>query len=264
MAQPIIRWAGSKRQLLGRLEKFWPEGSRRYVEPFCGSACLFFHIEPATAVLGDLNAQLITTYRALKHDASLVCECLRRLPTGKSAFYQIRARASEAESDSQIAARFLYLNRYCFNGIYRTNLKGEFNVPYGPQERGGQIDVEAIKTGARLLHRATLVSGDFEEVLERVVPGDFVYLDPPYAVRSRRIFTEYSPSPFGVRDLARLASWLRQLDRRGAAFVMSYADCREARQLFADWSPQRVRTRRHIAGFAGARRNAFELIASNL
>lgn len=262
--QTIIRWAGSKRQLLHRLEKFWQKDSRRYIEPFCGSACLFFHLEPASAVLGDLNWQLITTYRALKHDASLVCECLQRLPIGKSAFYRIRANGSDNESDPQIAARFLYLNRYCFNGIYRTNLSGKFNVPYGPQQRGGHIDVDAIKAKARLLTRATLVAGDFQRVLERVEKGDFVYLDPPFAVRSRRVFTEYSPSPFNIRDLGRLAIYLQELHRRGAAFVVSYADCKEARELFAGWSLKRVRTRRHIAGFAAARRHAFELIATNV
>ncbi len=225
---------------------------------------MFFDLEPERALLGDLNNDLITTYRALKRDAALVCECLRRLPTGSNAYYRIRAFDPEPLSEPERAARFIYLNRNCFNGIYRTNQKGQFNVPYGPPRSMAKFDYERIMIASTMLRRATLLKNDFEVTLQRVQSGDFVYLDPPYAVAHRRIFAEYHPETFGTKDLIRLTSSLKEIDRRGAIFVISYADSREARELLRPWSPKRVRTRRHVAGFVGHRRHAYEIIASNL
>jgi DNA adenine methylase len=261
---PIIRWAGSKRQLLGKLREFWPSDAERYIEPFCGSACLFFDIEPRSAILGDLNTELISTYRALRHDPSLIWECLRRLPTGRQAYYRIRSIEVDSLSDAELAARFLYLNRYCFNGIFRTNLQGRFNVPYGPPRVDNGFDFPTIAKAAALLKRASLVNGDFEDTLKRVECGDFVYLDPPFAVSQRRVFSEYHPASFGLADLSRLSCCLNKLDRRGAKFVVSYADSKEARQLLRTWRCMRVRTYRHIAGFARHRKSAYELMATNI
>ena len=262
--QPLIRWAGSKRQLLPKLRAYWPKTAKRYIEPFCGSACLFFDIEPKEAVLGDLNTELIATYRALKADPSLVCECLRRLNKGANAYYRTRAVDPSGLSDSEMAARFIYLNRFCFNGIFRTNRLGKFNVPYGPPRSGAGFDFDKIHSAAHLLRRSTLIAGDFEKTLQHVERDDFVYIDPPYAVANRRIFSQYHEAPFGVPDLERLGSRLETIDKVGAHFVISYADSREARSLLANWKPRRVRTQRHIAGFAGDRRYAFEIIATNI
>jgi DNA adenine methylase len=263
---PIVRWAGSKRQLLHKLRRYWLNSDARYVEPFCGSACLFFDLEPASAVLGDLNSELIATYRAVRDNAGLVVECMRRLRLGEASYYKIRAIDPILLSEAETAARFLYLNRNCFNGIYRTNQSGRFNVPYAaPKSKSKRrIDVEHIASAARLLDRATLVNGDFESTLERVERGDFVYIDPPYAVADRRIFAEYQADTFCTADLERLESCLEHIDRKGAVFVLSYADSREARRTFARWQPKRVRAKRHIAGFAAKRRTAIEIIASNL
>jgi DNA adenine methylase len=260
--KPIIRWAGSKRKLLPELERYWSGESKRYVEPFCGSSCLFFHLEPEAAILGDLNADLIKAYKALQQDPFAVCRRLQRLPRGESAFYAIRAQRPKAIND--IAARFLFLNRYCFNGIYRTNLNGDFNVPYASDSGATDFDYKFIREAAALLRRALLVSGDFAKTLSLVEEGDFVFLDPPYAVAARRIFREYAAKPFETDDIGRLAEWLDEINRRKATFVICYADSREARSLLKNWSPRRIRARRHIAGFASDRRHAFELIASNL
>lgn len=261
---PIIRWAGSKRQLLHRLRRYWRCEHIRYVEPFCGSACLFFDLEPTSAILGDLNSELIATYRAVRANAGLVIECLRRLRLGETSFYKIRDLDPLTLSDAETAARFLYLNRNCFNGIYRTNQKGQFNVPYGPPKSKRVIDVDHIVAAARLLERALLIDGDFEATLDRVEAGDFVFIDPPYAVADRRIFADYHPDTFSIADIARLEDCLERIDRKGAIFVLSYADSREARRSFAQWKPRRVQTRRHIAGFSDKRRTAVEIIASNL
>lgn len=260
----ILRWAGSKRQLLPKLQQYWPAGRTRYIEPFCGSACLFFAVEPEAAVLGDLNGELIQAYRTLRRNTESVLTEFKRLPRGRRNYYSIRAQDPNALSRVQRAARFFYLNRYCFNGIYRTNSKGAFNVPYGPQKKDGALKSDAIKQAAQALTSATLISGDFSETLRHARAGDFVYLDPPYAVRKRRVFREYHPSSFSVHDLARLTWWLRQLDRRGAQFVVSYADCIDARNAFAPWDSRRVKARRHVAGFAGNRRCAYELVVTNI
>lgn len=262
--KPIIRWAGSKRQILSSLKSYYPVEKPRYIEPFCGSGALFFRIEPHAAVLGDLNAELIGSLRAIQVNPGVVLECLHRLPTGKRAYYSVRAVNPNGLSDNELAARFLYLNHYCFNGLFRTNLQGRFNVPYGPPKSGRPIDAAVVLEGSKLLQQATLLDGDFEDTLAHARAGDFVYLDPPYVVRARRVFSEYLPHSFCQDDLGRLAKSLDDLDRIGAFFVVSYADSAEARSLFAKWSYRRIGVRRHIAGFAGARRTNYELIATNL
>lgn len=259
----FLRWAGSKRQLLRSLRGHWPGNGSRYIEPFAGSACLFFHLEPEEAILGDLNDELICTLRAVQRDVGLVLQCLRRLPKGKSGYYAVRAMNARLLSDSELAARLIYLNHYCFNGLYRTNREGGFNVPYGPPKSGAGVDEELVINASRVLGNAKIISGDFENTTARARAGDFIYLDPPFIVRTRRLFSEYIPGSFSRSDLDRLALCLRTLDDKGATFLVSYADSPEARKLLAPWSKRRLWTRRNIAGFVGNRRGAYELIATN-
>ena len=260
-----IRWAGSKKALLPALKRHWDHNpDARYIEPFCGSACLFFALEPREAILSDLNWELITTYRAIRSNSSRVIECIKRYPTTESHYYAQRQVDPASLSDVEIAARFLFLNKFCFNGIYRTNLAGKFNVPYGkPKQAHVVFDFDTIIQTAALLKNTDLLHGDFELVLAQARADDFVYLDPPYAVAKRRVFSEYQAQGFSERDLDRLRASLVDLDRRGVHFVLSYADSAEGRQLAADWSYRRVRTRRNVAGFAGSSRHAFEVMASN-
>jgi DNA adenine methylase len=261
--EPIFRWAGSKRQLLGKLHDRFANMGGKYLEPFCGSACLFFEIEPQSAVLGDLNADLIQAYRVVRSDPSLVIECLNRLPKGKRSYYQIRGLNPLSLSSGERAARFLYLNHYCFNGLYRTDLRGHFNVPFSHSQRQKPIKCETVFRSAAVLGNATLLHGDFEHTLDLATAGDFVYLDPPYVTTSRRVFGDYCKDSFGTKDLGRLVTCLNDLDRRGVNFVLSYAYLGEARRLFSKWNVVLVKTRRNIAGFAGARKQAVEILASN-
>ena len=161
------------------------------------------------------------------------------------------------------ALRFLYLNRNCFNGIYRTNNEGLFNVPmgYGAGEYFSNADLLQC---SRLLQNATLLAGDFATTLERVKKDDFVYLDPPYAVTSRRIFREYGKKTFDTSDIPRMAEGIKEIVKRGADFLVSYADCTEARTLAASWQAVRLPIRRHVAGFAGSRKKAYEWLITNL
>ncbi len=263
MASPFLRWAGSKREHVSFLRQYWcADKHKRYIEPFAGSAALFFAVAPRRAVLGDLNGELIQTYRALRRDPEAVHRKLTRFAKGKEAYY--RLRALHRDDATWLAARFIYLNRFCFNGLYRTNFRGEFNVPYGAPKNDHLPDLNHLQVCAQLLSRARLVHADFRHPLMTIERGDFVYMDPPYAVSSRRVFVEYGKEPFSTNDLIELATWLEEIDRRGASFVLSYADSHEARSLFGGWKRRRFAVRRNVAGFSGARRNHYELFASNI
>lgn len=259
----IIRWAGSKRLLLPELLRYSCRPKSRYIEPFAGSACLFFALEPPRAFLSDLNRDLIGTYREIRRDAGLVLEAFGRFPRGRDAYYHIRQIDPCSLAPSEAAARFLYLNRYCFNGIYRTNSQGHFNVPYGPPKKPLRLFNERVRQAAHQLRNVELFQGDFSEVLQTVSAGDFVYLDPPYVMEERRVFSQYLPGSFSRSDLNRLSNCLVDIDRRGGIFLVSYENSPEARQLASGWASRTVRVRRNIAGFSGARRAAEELIISN-
>ena len=260
----ILRWAGSKRQLLSQLRQYWPGANTRYIEPFAGSACLFFALEPVDAVLGDTNQGLIRCYRAIRSNVERVLECVRRLPPGKAAYYRIRAIDPADLAEAEQAARFIYLNRFCFNGIYRTNNAGRFNVPYGAKTPRRTADEDLLRSAARLLQRAQFVASDFSQTLAQALAGDFVYIDPPYRVASRRVFSEYQAKQFAQEDLDRLSASLDALDERKVGFVVSYADCIEGRRLLGRWNWRRVRVRRNVAGFSGHRKYSYELLGTNM
>jgi DNA adenine methylase len=264
-AGPFLRWAGSKRRLLPKLLPYWREDAKRYFEPFVGSAALFFALRPKVALLSDINPELMATYRTVRSRSQQVAAALQVSPRTKASYLRLRRTKPDGLSSVARAVRFVFLNRYCFNGLYRTNAAGTFNVPYAPTATGSLPTSGQLSRVAATLRRAELLCGDFEALLTaEVEKGDFVYLDPPFAVANRRVFRQYGPQVFGTRDLERLAGLLDLLDRRGATFVVSYAYCREALTYFDGWTHRRVLTQRNIAGFVGSRREAAELIISNV
>jgi DNA adenine methylase len=262
---PFLRWAGSKRRLLPILQTFWTKKHKRYIEPFAGSACLFFAIKPPKAILGDLNPELIATYIEVKYRIAAVLTELKTLPpANREAYKRLRVVDISTMTPSARAARFIYLNRFCFNGIYRTNLLGEFNVPYSGDRCGNVPKDDAFQKCSSRLRRARFMNGDFEDVLRHAVKGDLVYMDPPFAVRGRRIFREYDPSTFTHKDIARLRLWMERLDTAGIDFVVSYAESDEGDVLRRGFSCETVSVRRHIAGFAANRVLTNELLISNI
>lgn len=263
MARPLLRWAGSKRQLVPQLASYWSTDNARYVEPFAGSACLFFKLEPATAILGDINRELIDTYELVRSQPQDLSRALRTWKNEADEYYRLRALDPTALGEVQRAARFIYLNRFCFNGLYRTNRSGRFNVPYGGRKTGALPSLEQLLSTSNLLSSTELVAGDFSAVLGRVKAGDFVYLDPPFSVTGRRIFKEYDRATFGESDLARLRRALTTLDELGATFLLSYADSPEGSVLADGFSSKKIATRRNIAGFTGNRRDFNELLVTN-
>lgn len=261
--KPIFRWAGSKRKLLPVLLTYWGSGYDRYVEPFAGSACLFFSISPRRALLSDLNQDLISAYTTIANHPRAVYNRLCKMPRGKRSYYKLRAQSANELHELDRAARFIFLNRFCFNGLYRTNLSGLFNVPYSPSKTGDLATWEELFAASKILSKAKIVHGDFEDVLIGLGEGDFVYLDPPYAVERRRLFREYDPKSFTTNDIDRLAASLPLMDKRGVKFLVSYADCSASRKLAAHWQSKRVYTQRNISGFSKFRRLSAEVLISN-
>ena len=260
---PIFRWAGSKRKSLDSLAAFWEDRFGRYIEPFAGSACLFLKIKPEEAILSDLNTSLIETYQTIRSKPSMVAEALYALPRNSETYYVIRRKIKTTKEPIKRSAYFIYLNRNCFNGIYRTNRDGEFNVPYGSKQ--GQYprpcDFESI---ASLLTNTKLLAGDFGSTLRHLRRNDFVYLDPPYAATGVRTFVEYGKTAFGMDDLQRLARHLDRIDDRGAYFLVSYAECDAAKKIAKKWNSTTIAVRRQIAGFSAKRKMAGELLITNL
>lgn len=263
VVSPFLRWAGSKRQLIPTLLSYWRDDFHRYVEPFVGSACLFFAVAQETALLGDINAELIATLTAVRDDPGEVSKNLQSIPLGESSYYRLRATSPEGLSLVDRATRFIFLNRFCFNGLYRTNSKGQFNVPYSAQKTGQLPTCEHLVRAGEALGNAEIRCTDFEDLLQDVGEGDFVYLDPPYAVNDRRVFREYHPESFALSDLARLQRCLRRLDNNGAVFLVSYADSPIAHETLVGWHTQEVQVRRNIAGFSSSRKIAREVLYSN-
>lgn len=262
-AKPFLRWAGSKKQLIPIIYTYWRNHHKRYFEAFAGSASLFFHIQPKTAILSDINSELIKTYKQIKKNETKVLEKLRKLKIRKQDYYRIRELKPQQLDPAMRAARFIYLNRFCFNGLYRTNRKGEFNVPYGGEKSGSIPAEETFYKCHVALQNACLKTGDFEKVLDMTEHGDFVYLDPPYSNKKIRIFHEYDPSNFNWKDLYRLRLWQEEMTARGVEFLISYADCEEARILKDGYKIQKVEVKRNIAGFAKHRRVVTELLINN-
>lgn len=262
---PFLRWAGSKRRLIPRLLPYWKVGFTRYLEPFAGSSALFFAAKPDQAVLSDINGDLIEVLTSVGNQPEQVHSRLMQLEPSKTEFYRIRSQDPKSLDPLDRVARFVYLNRFCFNGLYRTNAAGYFNVPYAPTGTGGVPSLQLFLRCAGALRKATLHHGDFNDVVRAEVrEGDFVYLDPPYAVANRRIFRQYGPQTFGLEDVAKLRDLLTYIDSVGASFLLSYAECTEARSLGSIWHHKRVYTQRNIAGFQRHRRRAAEILITNI
>lgn len=259
---PIIRWAGSKRKLLPRLSQCVPVGFGKYVEPFAGSACLFFSLNPSAAVLGDFNSELMHAYSEISRDPTKVYELVCAFPRRKADYYKIRELNPADLAPSTRAARFLYLNRYCFNGVYRTNRQGHFNVPRG-KDTGTVPSLQSFIQCSSALRRAKLICGDFEAALRTVEKNDFVYLDPPYAKADDRYSGEYGYGAFSSIDLERLFAQLERIESLGATFLLSYRYSNCIHQELRRWNTAVLSVRRHVAGFCSSRRVVRELLASN-
>lgn len=211
----------------------------RYFEPFLGAGALFFAIQPTAASLSDSNDQLISCYRQLRDEPQKVSEALRRMPHDKESYYRIRGE--QPQSEPQAAARLIYLTTLAFNGIYRVNTDGTFNVPYGGRPYPGLGSEEQLRAYSAALRGAELLATDFEHVLDRAKSGDLIYLDPPYTVaHSNNGFLKYNDRIFSWSDQQRLASVARELDRRGCFVIVSNANHESIASLYAGFATHLV------------------------
>lgn len=238
--KPILRWAGGKRQLVGRLLKFVPPdiNERVYREPFLGAGCLFFALQPQKAILSDANEHLISCYKVVRDEWRPVARNLRLYAARNSRdnYYRIRTRynmENRHRFSAAQAARFIYLNKACFNGIFRVNQKGEFNVPYGWKEPPAIPSRLAMASASAALNRAVLRTQRFDKALESASEHDFVYLDPPYPPLNRTAyFTHYTRDRFNTEDQKKLAETVWALHRRGCLIIMTNADTSLIRRLY--------------------------------
>lgn len=259
----FLRWAGSKKQLLPLLSRFARYRYDRYVEPFAGSACLFFSLAPKRAILSDINEELMLTFQEVKKDSKQVSERLGGFYHGRDEYLRIRGLDPIHLAPAVRAARFIYLNRFSFNGLYRTNRAGRFNVPYGGGRTGRLPSLELLEVCGRTLQSVELLTCDFQETLDRVKRGDLVYLDPPFSISARRTFTDYSRAGFGTVDVERLRRSLEAMASQDVTFVVSYAKSPEADQLADGFHRYLLRVRRSIAGAPTRRRVLEEYLISN-
>jgi DNA adenine methylase len=258
---PLLRWAGSKRKLIPHLRARVPSRYNRYIEPFAGSACLFFALRPRQAIISDLNIELIQAYRVLRSHPRLLSRAVHNFGYSHD-YYYIRSLNPAALEPIQRAARFIYLNRTCFNGVFRTNRRGEFNVPRGT--RTGSLPHEAAFYRCSFaLRRADLRHSDFEQCLHDARRHDFVYLDPPYARGNRPGYGEYGYGSFGSQDIPRLIACLKNLDRVGARFLLSFTADHRLLDAIGHWTCSRLLVRHYISGFANHRSLVEEIMITN-
>jgi len=259
---PILRWAGSKKKLLPHLQAAAPTSFNTYIEPFVGSGVLFLLLAPETAYLSDLNSDLIQAYDVIKVHPRRVWNILMSWPADEDFYYELRA-SDPASLNSYIrAARFVYLNRYCFNGVYRTNREGGFNVARG---RGnlGIPEWPVFKNFADRIKNIDVRNCDFEVTVNRAKKNDFIYLDPPYAEPGKRDRGEYGAGTFRPVDVARLLNAMMRADRRGAKVLLSYSADQIDLNVLQGWHVREITVMRNVSGFAGSRRHAHEVLISN-
>lgn len=259
--RPMIRWAGSKRKLVRTLLRHVPSHTR-YVEPFAGSACLFFALTPDRAVLGDINRELIETYDTVRNLPVDVGAVLNHMPLDHDYYYSLRDTNTGTLNVVERAARFLYLNRFCFNGVYRTNRNGKFNVPRGIRT-GSLPSVHDLMRWSDALKNVQFVAGDFRQSVAPVKKDDFVYLDPPYSRPGTRNRGEYGCHSFADEDMPYLAGALEHIDRAGASFLLSYRYSKAVNLTLSAWHRRTLTVRRHVAGFVSARRSVRGTLFSN-
>lgn len=259
---PILRWAGSKKKLLQHLVAASPAKFNTYLEPFVGSGVLYLRLNPKRAILSDINEHLIQAYETVREEPKLVWDCLMAWSATSEFYYHLREKQSVQLNSFERAARFIYLNRYCFNGVYRTNLKGEFNVSRGKGNLGIP-DWEIFSAFAEKLTFSKIENCDFEKTVNRAKKNDYIYLDPPYAEVGKRNRGEYGIGTFRPSDVSRLLESILRADRRGAKVLLSYSADHLDLKLLKGWNIYELTVMRNVSGFTGSRRNADEILVSN-
>lgn len=249
VVRPILKWAGGKSQLLDELFPKTPKRFGRYIEPFFGGGAFFFALNPKDAVLADRNAELVNLYRVVASDVDGLIEALRRFQNSERLFYKIRSQDWDSRDPIAAAARTIFLNRTCFNGLYRVNRKGQFNVPFGRYTNPKILDEDGLRNAARLLGGAKIVCGNYLETLrQHARPDDFVFLDPPYLPISKYSdFKRFTKEQFYEDDHRALASEVRRLQDIGCHIILTNSNHPLVHDLYRDFKIEVIQTKRYIS-----------------
>lgn len=248
-AKPILKWAGGKTQMLGDLLPKVPSSYGRYIEPFFGGGAMFFALQPEQAVIADSNPELINLYRQVaNHVDDVICQ-LKKYENTQEMFYAVRGEDWTMLPEAEAAARTIFLNKTCFNGLYRVNKKGQFNVPFGKYKNPKICDEEGLKAASAALKKAEIVCGDYLLVLEHYAqPGDFVFLDPPYLpISEYSDFKRYTKEQFYEEDHVELAKMVKTLHERGCHVILTNSNHPLVHELYAPFTIDVIQTKRHIS-----------------
>lgn len=267
---PFLKWVGGKRQLMNDIEPLLPSRITTYFEPFVGGGAVFLHRQPKKAVINDYNAELINVYETIKDNVEELIEDLSLHKNEAEYFYNLRAldrqEGFERLSNVKRASRVIYLNKTCFNGLYRVNSSGEFNTPFGRYKNPNIVNETVLRAVSSYLNSNDIrfMSGDFEEALKGVRKGAFVYLDPPYDPISKSSnYTGYTEGGFDKDEQIRLSEACKRLDKKGVKFLLSNSATPFIKDLYKDYEIFEVGANRHINSDASKRGEVTEVLVRN-
>ena len=265
---PIVKWVGGKRQLMFELLKNMPKSYNRYFEPFIGGGALFFELQPQNGYISDMNEELINLYTVVKDDVYKLIDDLNKHKVSKEYFLKIRnldrTEKYNSLSDVKKASRFIYLNRTCFNGMYRVNSQGQFNVPFGNYNNPRIVDAENLINCSKLLKNTEICCADFSEILNKVQKGDFVYFDPPYVpLNETSSFTSYTKDGFDLDMQFKLRDVCDELDSMGVMFMLSNSDTKLVNELYSNYEIKKVFASRAINANGNGRGKITEVLVRN-
>lgn len=261
-ASPFLKWVGGKSRLLDELQKYIPQNYNKYIEPFVGGGALFFNLSPEVAVINDSNTELINAYKVVRDDVYELIELLRAYAYKKDFYYVMRAKSPADLSKVERAARIIYLNKTCFNGLYRVNKKNEFNVPMGRYSNPRICDEEKLIMASKALQNAIIECADYQEVLNKYASGgDLIYIDPPYhPISDYSDFKRYTKEFFYEKDQVILRDFIRELKAKGCFVIASNSHCDFILDLYKDFDIKIVSAKRYINKIAERRNNVNEVI----
>lgn len=272
-ARPFVKWVGGKRQLLQQFHRFglfpskFDDKRNCYFEPFVGGGAVFFDLQPKNATISDLNVELITTYKVIRDDVESLIKSLLKHVYDKDYFLKIRAMNPIEMSELDIASRFIYLNRTCFNGMYRVNSKGKFNVPFGRYKNPVICDEDNLRAVSRALKDVKILNVDYKSAVSEAKAGDFVYFDPPYyPISPTSSFTSYTKEGFAEKEQIELRDTFAELSNRGCYVMLSNSDAVFIRNIYGELKNVTITTvsaGRAINSKATARGKITELVITN-
>lgn len=261
---PFLKWAGGKRWLVSNHTGIFPKKFKRYFEPFLGSGAVFFHLQPKNGILADKNQALVETYKAIRDDWYAVHLELKRHQKQHNDDYYYVERDRKRLRPHTRAAQLIYLNRTCWNGLYRVNLRGEFNVPRGSKD-AVCLPTDDFEKIAKILKNKKIIASDFEAIIDQAEKKDFLFIDPPYTVKhNMNGFVKYNDSIFSWADQVRLRDSIARAAERGVQFLVTNADHQSIRALYSDIGSTKKLSRHSIlAGKSAARALTSEIIIRN-